>query len=162
MIDIVGWITVMALFVVGMIGIVYPILPSVLAVFGAFFVYGWFFSFAPFGFWFWSIQSLLVIVIVLADYAVSAYGIKKFGGSRASIIGNVVGILVGPFIIPFLGLLIGPFLGAVIAEVIQGTPYKQALRIGIGSVIGFFSSALVKIVLQSVMIILFYIWIVLL
>jgi uncharacterized protein YqgC (DUF456 family) len=157
--ELVGWLLVIVLFIVGMVGTVYPVLPSVLAIYAAFFVYGWFISFEPFGVWFWLIQTLIVAAIVIADYAVSAYGVKRFGGSRASVIGSTIGLIVGPFVIPAFGLLIGPFLGAVIGELLRGTEWKLALKAGVGSVLGFFSSVVVKIVLQIVMIILFFLWV---
>ncbi|TXK77562.1 DUF456 domain-containing protein [Paenibacillus sp. N3.4] len=154
-----GWCLVILLFVVGMIGSVYPVLPGVLAIYGAFFLYGWLISFEPFGVWFWLIQSLIVIIVIVADYAVSALGVKKFGGSKAAIIGSTIGLIVGPFVIPAFGLIIGPFLGAVIGEIIIRTPWKKALSAGFGSVLGFFASSLVKIMLQLAMIIVFFIWV---
>jgi uncharacterized protein len=154
-----GWILVILLFVVGMIGAVYPVLPGVLAIYGAFFLYGWLISFEPFGFWFWLIQSLVVLTIIVADYAVSAFGVKKFGGSKASVIGSTIGLIIGPFVIPAFGLIIGPFLGAVIGELMIGTEWKRAFSVGLGSVLGFFSSVVVKIVLQLLMIFVFFIWV---
>jgi uncharacterized protein YqgC (DUF456 family) len=153
-----GWMLTIVLFAVGMLGAIYPVLPGVLAIYAAFFIYGWLISFEPFGPWFWTIQTLIVVAITFADYAVSAFGIKKFGGSRASIIGSTIGLIVGPFIIPAFGLIIGPFLGAVIGELIHGTDWRNSLKAGVGSLLGFFSSVVVKIVLQLVMIILFIIW----
>lgn len=157
--DILGWTLIVILFVVGMLGTVFPILPGVLAVYAAFFVYGLFFGFEPFGFWFWAIQTAVVAAVIIADYLISALGVKKFGGNRASVIGSTIGILVGPFVIPFAGLILGPFIGAVAGELIAGTSFKQAVRAGIGSVVGFFSSVVVKIVLQVIMIVLFFIWV---
>ncbi|WP_144028289.1 DUF456 domain-containing protein [Paenibacillus ferrarius] len=154
-----GWSLVIILFVVGMIGAVYPILPGVLAIYGAFFLYGWLISFEPFGVWFWIIQTLVVIVIMVADYAVGALGVKKFGGSKAAIIGSTIGLIIGPFVIPAFGLIIGPFLGAVIGELMIGTTWKKAVSAGLGSVVGFFASSAVKIVLQLAMIIIFLIWV---
>ncbi|OPH60473.1 hypothetical protein BC351_17890 [Paenibacillus ferrarius] len=142
-----------------MIGAVYPILPGVLAIYGAFFLYGWLISFEPFGVWFWIIQTLVVIVIMVADYAVGALGVKKFGGSKAAIIGSTIGLIIGPFVIPAFGLIIGPFLGAVIGELMIGTTWKKAVSAGLGSVVGFFASSAVKIVLQLAMIIIFLIWV---
>lgn len=72
--DIVGWIIIVALFIVGMAGAVYPVLPGALAIYFAFFVYGWFFSFAPYNVWFWIIQTLIVVALFVADYAVTAWG----------------------------------------------------------------------------------------
>ncbi|WNR45622.1 DUF456 domain-containing protein [Paenibacillus roseipurpureus] len=154
-----GWIVVILLFVIGMVGAVYPILPGVLAIYGAFFLYGWLISWEPFGFWFWLIQTLIVIIIMVADYAVSAMGVKKFGGSKAAIIGSTVGLIIGPFVIPAFGIILGPFIGAVIGEIIVGTSWKKALSAGVGSVLGFFASSVVKIALQLVMIIVFFIWV---
>jgi uncharacterized protein YqgC (DUF456 family) len=154
-----GWLLVIVLFAIGMVGTVYPILPGVVAVYAAFFVYGWLISFAPFGFWFWLIQSLIVISVVVADYAVSAMGVKKFGGTRASVIGSTIGLIVGPFVIPAFGIILGPFIGAVIGELIIGTKWNMALKAGVGSVVGFFSSVVVKIVLQLLMIVLFFLWV---
>ncbi|EGL18458.1 MULTISPECIES: DUF456 family protein [Paenibacillus] len=156
---ILGWILIILLFAVGMLGAIFPILPGALAIFGAFFVYGFFFSFEPFGFWFWLIQSAVVIAITIADYLVSAFGVKKFGGSKASVWGSTIGLLAGPFVIPAFGLILGPFIGAVLGELIHGSNLKHSAQVGVGSVLGFFSSVVVKVVLQLLMIILFIIWI---
>ncbi|HTG70843.1 MAG TPA: DUF456 family protein [Candidatus Udaeobacter sp.] len=158
--DILGWTLVILLFVVGMAGAVYPILPGALAIYGAFFVYGLFFSFSEFGVLFWLIQTLIVIVLFIADYAVSAWGVKRFGGSRASIIGSTIGLIFGPFVIPALGLIIGPFAGAVIGEMIIGTSFEKSLKVGLGSVVGLFTSVVVKFILQLAMIVLFVLWLV--
>lgn len=159
--DILGWSLVVILFAVGMAGAIYPILPGALAIYGAFFVYGLFFSFSEFGAWFWIIQTLIVVVLFVADYAVSAWGVKRFGGSRASVIGSTIGLIFGPFVIPAFGLIIGPFAGAVIGELIIGTSIEKSLKVGFGSVVGLFSSVIVKIILQAIMIILFIMWLVL-
>lgn len=158
--DVLGWILVIALFAVGMAGAVYPVLPGVLAIYFAFFVYGWFFSFEPFGWFFWVIQTLIVVVLMVADYAVGAWGVKKFGGSKLSVWLSTIGIIIGPFVIPAFGLVLGPLIGAMIGELIKGESLSKAFKVGIGSVVGLFSSAVVKIVLQLMMIVLFIIWIV--
>ena len=158
--EIIGWILVIALFAIGMAGAVFPVLPGVLAVYGAYFVYGLFFGFEEFGVWFWLIQTSAVVAILAADYAVSAWGVKKFGGSKASVVGSTIGILIGPFVIPGVGLIAGPFIGAFIGELFAGEDVKQACRAGIGSLVGFLSSTAVKLVLQLVMIALFIVWIV--
>ncbi|SCW31036.1 hypothetical protein SAMN04487970_1002132 [Paenibacillus tianmuensis] len=155
-----AWIIIVVLFLVGMAGAVYPVLPGALAIYAAFFVYGFMVGFEPFGVWFWLIQTTIVAVLIVADYAVSAVGAKKFGGTRASVIGSTIGLLIGPFVIPVAGLLIGPFIGAVVGELIVGTEFRQAVRAGIGALVGFFSGLVVKLVLQLLMIVLFIIWVV--
>lgn len=158
MLEIIAWVLVVLLFVVGMAGAVYPVLPGALAIYAAFFVYGFMVSFKPFGWVFWTIQTLIVAVLFIADYAVNAWGVKRFGGTRASVIGSTVGIIIGPFVIPAFGLVIGPFAGAVIGELLAGAGLNRSLKVGVGSVVGLFTSIAVKIVLQAAMIILFVLW----
>ncbi|WP_085979488.1 DUF456 domain-containing protein [Paenibacillus curdlanolyticus] len=158
--EIIGWIVVVALFVIGMAGAIYPILPGALAIYAAFFVYGLCISFSPFGFWFWAIQSIIVIVLFVADYAVNAWGVKKFGGSRASVIGSTIGVLIGPFVIPAFGLILGPLIGAVLGELYVGSDWNKSLKVGFGSVVGLFTSTVVKFALQLTMIVLFVIWLI--
>ncbi|MFD0715233.1 DUF456 domain-containing protein [Paenibacillus sp. GCM10027626] len=157
--EIAGWIIVIILFIVGMGGAIFPLLPGALAIYPAFFVYGFFISFKPFGFWFWTIQTLIVVVLFVADYAVNAWGVKRFGGSKASVVGSTIGVIIGPFVIPAFGLLLGPLLGAIMGELFAGSNLDKSLKVGFGSVVGLFSSTVVKIILQLIMIILFFIWI---
>lgn len=158
--EITAWIIVILLFIVGMAGAVYPILPGALAIYAALFVYGFMISFEPFGWVFWTLQTLLVAVLFLADYAVSAWGVKRFGGSKASVIGSTIGLIAGPFVIPAFGLLIGPFAGAVIGELFARSGFEKSLKVGFGSLVGLFSSVVVKVILQLVMIVIFIIWVV--
>ncbi|MGG1615733.1 DUF456 domain-containing protein [Paenibacillus sp. NRS-1782] len=157
--DIVGWIIIVALFIVGMAGAVYPVLPGALAIYFAFFVYGWFFSFAPYNVWFWIIQTLIVVALFVADYAVTAWGVKRFGGSRLSTILSTIGIIIGPFVIPAFGLILGPFIGAVLGELMSKAPLDRAIKVGFGSVLGLFTSTVMKVILQLVMILVFLIWV---
>jgi len=157
--DILGWVLVVALFIVGMLGTVYPVLPGVIAVYAAFFVYGFFFGWSDFGVWFWTIQTLIVVVLFVADTVVGALGVTKFGGTKASVIGSTIGVIIGPFVIPAFGLIIGPFIGAVIGELLIGTKFRPSVMAGVGAVVGLFSSMVVKVILQLIMIVLFIIWI---
>ncbi|MFM9280451.1 DUF456 domain-containing protein [Paenibacillus jiagnxiensis] len=157
--DILGWVLVIALFVIGMAGAVYPVLPGALAIYFAFFVYGWFFSFSSFTVWFWIIQTLIVVVLFVADYIVNAWGVNKFGGSKLSTVLSTVGVIIGPFVIPAFGLILGPFIGAVLGELINRQPLDKAVKVGFGSLVGLFTSTVMKFILQLVMIVVFLIYI---
>jgi uncharacterized protein len=150
------WTLIIILFVIAFVGLVYPIIPSVLFVAGGFILYGIFFTFEPFNWLFWVIQGLFVLLLFGADYITNLIGVKKFGGSKAGIWGSTIGILVGPFIIPVFGIILGPFLGAFLAELaVNKKNWKEAAKIGFGSVIGFISSVVTKGIIQAVMIIYF-------
>ncbi|WP_421379870.1 DUF456 domain-containing protein [Bacillus salacetis] len=152
------WGIIIILIAASFIGLVYPIIPSVLVLVGAFLLFGVFFSFEPFSWLFWSIQGLFVLLLFGADYAANLIGIKKYGGTKAGIWGSTIGLIIGPFIIPIVGIIAGPFLGAVIGEmVVNRTRFKQALKVGAGSLVGFISSVLTKGIIQAIMVIYFII-----
>ncbi|MFJ7666046.1 DUF456 domain-containing protein [Lysinibacillus sp. NPDC097195] len=156
--EVVGWIVVIACFIVSFVGLVYPIIPGVLFLIGGFLLYGLFFSFADLSWWFWAIEIVFVVLLFAADTVANALGLKKFGGSNAGMWGSTIGLLIGPFVIPVAGILIGPFLGAVIAELIfERRTVGEAVKSGVGSLVGFFTSTVAKAGIQIVMIILFFI-----
>lgn len=137
--------------------LIYPILPGVLFLAAGFLIYGFAFSFEPFSLVFITIQVLLFISLFVVDYVGNAYAVKKKGGSKAALWGSTIGLLVGPFVIPVAGILIGPFLGAVLAELLfRKTNFKSAVSVGIGTVLAFVGTTIIKIVTQALMIGYFY------
>ncbi|MHA7137293.1 DUF456 domain-containing protein [Rossellomorea arthrocnemi] len=151
------WGIIIVLMILAFVGLIYPILPSVLFLIGSFILYGVFFSFEPFSWLFWTVQVLFVILLFGADYMTNLIGVKKFGGTKAGIWGSTIGLLVGPFVIPVIGILIGPFLGAIIGEwVVHRSNLKTAVKVGVGSVVGFISSVVTKGIIQIVMAVYFF------
>ncbi|WP_456278272.1 DUF456 domain-containing protein [Bacillus sp. AK128] len=156
--EFVYWSIIILLFLGSFVGLIFPIIPSVLFIGLGLVLYGVFFSFEALGVWFWVIQGLFVALLFIADYAGNLIGVKKFGGSKAAGWGSTIGLLVGPFVIPFAGIILGPFIGAILAELlIAKKGFKEAVKVGVGSVIGFLSSTIVKLIIQTLMIIYFFI-----
>lgn len=151
------WAIVIVLFVIAFVGLIYPIIPSVLFIAAGFLLYGFLFSFEPFNWLFWLIQALFVILLFGADYAANLIGVKKYGGSKAGIWGSTIGLIAGPFVIPVLGIIIGPFIGAVIAEIaVNKKDIREAAKIGFGSVVGFVSGVITKGIIQAIMVAYFF------
>jgi len=151
--EVLYWSIIILLIVLAFVGLVYPVIPSVLLVIGSFLIYGAFYSFEPFNWLFWMIQGLLVVLIFTADYLANLLGVKKFGGSKAGIWGSTIGLLLGPFVIPVAGILIGPFIGAIAGELlVNRTSFKLAVKIGVGSVLGFIGSVVTKAIIQLFMV----------
>ena len=158
LVDIIAWTLIIVFFVISFIGLIYPIIPSVLFIIGGFIVYGLFYSFSELPWWFWVIEILLVVLLFGADTVSNLVGVKKFGGSKAGMWGSTIGLLIGPFVIPFAGILIGPFLGAVLAELfVTKSSWEQSLKTGVGSLVGFLTSIVTKGIVQIGMILLFFI-----
>lgn len=156
MIETIGWILIVLCFIVAFVGTFYPIIPSVVFMLLGYVLYGLFFSFKELTLLFWVIQILFVILLFSADMAANAFGVKKFGGTKAGMWGSTIGLLFGPFVIPVAGILIGPFIGAVIAELfVTRHGLKQAIKSGVGSLIGFLTSSVVKVIVLVIMLIVF-------
>lgn len=151
--DIVIWLLILSLFILSFIGLIYPILPSLIFLLGGFIVYGVYYGFSHLDISFWIIEGILIIILLTVDHLANIIGVKKVGGSKAAIWGSIIGLMIGPFIIPFAGIIIGPFLGALIAEkLVYQKTWSQSLKIGFGSIIGLFTSILAKAFLHIVMI----------
>lgn len=157
--DVLYWILIICAFIIAFVGLVYPIIPSVVFMVLGFILYGFFFSFEPLTLTFWLIQAVFTAVLFAADYVSNLIGVKRFGG-RAAIWGSTIGLLVGPFVIPIAGIIIGPFIGSVIAELlVHQKDVKTSVKVGLGSLIGFISGVFAKGLIQALMlgIFLFYV-----
>ena len=111
-------------------------------------------------------QTLIWILLGIAlfgelmEYFAGIFGAKKFGASKAGIIGAIVGGIIGGIvgtgILPLagsvIGLLIGAFSGAFFIELAIKKKPAQALRAGWGTFTGRIGGILTKVILGIVMI----------
>ncbi|PID16808.1 hypothetical protein CSV63_02670 [Sporosarcina sp. P34] len=152
----IGWTLAIIMFAIAFVGLIYPVIPSVVFLLVGFLLYGAIVSFEELTWLFWVIQVLFVLLLFGADTIANLVGVKRFGGSKAGMWGSTIGLLIGPFVIPVVGILAGPFLGAILAELLfTRSGIKQAFRTGIGSVVGFLTSVAVKGTIMVVMIVIF-------
>lgn len=79
---------------------------------------------------------LIVAVLQVLDYFTPMLGSKYSGGSKWGNWGCIIGTLVGLLFLPW-GIILGPFLGAVIGELLGNKEFSQALKSGVGSLLGF-------------------------
>ncbi|MDQ0231630.1 DUF456 domain-containing protein [Metabacillus malikii] len=151
--DILYWSIIIIMFLVAFIGLIYPIIPSVVFIILGFVLYGFLFNFSDLTLLFWIVELVLAIILFVADYFTNMIGIKKYGGSKAAVWGSTIGLLIGPFIIPLLGIVIGPFIGAIIAElIVHKKGFIESIKVGIGSLIGFISGVFAKGLVQLIMV----------
>ena len=103
---------------VGLIGSVVPALPGPPLSFIGLLLLQWsgYGNFSPAFLWVW---GAITVAVTIIDNILPAWMTKKFGGSRAAVIGSVLGLIAGMFFFAPIGLLVGPFLGAFAGELIN-------------------------------------------
>ncbi|PKB43139.1 MULTISPECIES: DUF456 domain-containing protein [Cellulophaga] len=102
--------------------------------------------------------TLAVALIVFAlDYIIPAIGTKKFGGTKAGMIGTTVGLLVAIFfpVLGIFGIVVWPFVGALVGELLNKADQKTAFKAAFGSFIGFLTGTFLKFMVAIVYIGLF-------
>jgi uncharacterized protein YqgC (DUF456 family) len=96
------------------------------------------------------ITFIVAILVFTLDYIIPALGTKRFGGSKAGVIGTSIGLIVGLIApIPF-GIIIGPFVGALIGELTNQADTKTAIKAAFGSFLGFITSTLLKFIVACI------------
>lgn len=144
------------LFIVGIIGSILPVLPGPILIFAGMLIYGFMTEFATLNTTFYLLQIMVLVLIFSIDYLSSAVGTRRFGGSKQAAWGAIGGTIIGLIFLGPLGIVIGPFLGAVVSELVRGIAFKQAIRIGFGTLIGILGGTVLKVLIGILMIIYFF------
>lgn len=144
-------------FLAGLAGIVLPVLPGTPLIFAGMIVYGIMTGFETLDFTFFLLQGIVMSLAFVTDYFATAIGTKKFGGGKMASLGAIIGLIIGAITLGPLGIILGAFLGAVAAELIGGKNAEQAFKTGIGALVGFLGSTIIKLMISIVMIIWFFI-----
>lgn len=140
------------LMLLGLAGSLLPVLPGSPLILAGAVLYAWHTQFTVVG---WA--DLIVLgVLALAgqglDYAAAALGAKNYGGSRWGMIGACIGGTLGLITANVIGLIIGSFAGAVALELLKGSELKASVKVGYGTLIGFFCGAVGKVIIALIMV----------
>jgi len=83
--------------------------------------------------------AVLVFIAIMAEglgYLTGALGARKGGASWKGMLGAVLGGLAGLFVFQPFGIFIGPLVGAVLGEMWAGKQGQEAIKAGLGALIG--------------------------
>lgn len=133
----------------GIIGSFLPILPGPLTSWVGLLILH-FTNAVPMNWTFLIITFSIALGIWLLDYFIPAMGTKRFGGSRAGIIGTSIGLVIGLLAPIPGGIIIGPFLGALVGELINKSTFNKAVKAAFGSFLGFLASTFIKFVVAII------------
>lgn len=135
--------------ILGLIGSFLPILPGPpLSWIGLLLLY--LTNAVPNNWMFLSITLIIALLVFALDYIIPAMGAKKFGGTKAGMIGTTIGLFVGILAPIPGGIIIGPFLGAFLGELSNKTDSQTALKAAFGSFIGFITGTFIKFIVSIV------------
>lgn len=152
-----GLLLALVFFIAGLAGTILPVLPGAPLIWVGMLVYGLFAGFSRLSWSFYLLQGVITIFVLVLDYLSTAWGAKKYGGSRQAIWGAIIGGLAGVIFFGPVGIIAGPFLGAVIVELISSQRPEEAVKAGFGTLIGFLGGSMLKLAIEVVMIIWFFV-----
>lgn len=149
------WFFTIALFAVGLIGTIVPVLPGTTIILAAAIMHRVVLGAEK------SIGSktivtlgLLTLLSYIFDFLGSYFGTKYFGATKWGAFGAVLGAIVGLFF-GLIGFFIGPVIGAIAGEFIAGKRMIDAGRAGWGSLLGNIGGTLAKLFIALAMISIF-------
>lgn len=89
---------------------------------------------------------LLVVIVQVLDYFTPILGSKYSGGTKWGSWGCLIGSVIGVIFFSPWGIIVGPFAGAFIGELLGERSTRDALKSGIGALLGFLFGTVVKVV----------------
>ncbi|MFX0555563.1 DUF456 domain-containing protein [Maribacter sp. CXY002] len=106
----------------------------------------------PNNWWVLGVTLAIALIVFALDYVIPALGTKKFGGTKAGVIGTTVGLLVALFfpVLGPLGIVIWPFVGALVGELLNKADKKTATKAAFGSFLGFLTGTFLKFMVAIV------------
>ncbi len=140
------WIFAVLLGIVGLLGLVLPVLPGAPILFAGLLLAAWVDDFAYVGAQTLIVLGVMALLTYVVDFLATALGAKKFGASNRATVWAVLGGLVG-VIFGLPGLLLGPFIGAVVGELSVQRDFKTAGLAGLGASLGLALGAAAKLAL---------------
>jgi uncharacterized protein YqgC (DUF456 family) len=138
------WVCGVVLMVVGLVGVVLPVLPGTVLMFVGVLLVAWADNFTRIG-----VGTLVLIGVIAAasysvDFVAAALGTRRLGASPRAMAGAAVGTMAGLFFgLP--GIVFGPFVGAVLGELSAHRDLARAGRAGMAAWFGFAIGIAVKI-----------------
>jgi uncharacterized protein YqgC (DUF456 family) len=140
---------------IGLIGIVLPLVPGTIVIFVAALIYALIEGFQAVGWPTLIVLGLLTFIATTADIWASSVGAKMGGASGWSVVVGLVGGLVGFVVLNLPGAIIGAVLGVLLIEIVRVGDLRQAFKAGGGWVLGWILATVVQLVIGLIMVAIF-------
>ena len=139
------------LIIIGLLGVILPILPGIPLAWLGLFIYAIGTGFDRLSIITIVIFFILMVFTLILDFVAPMLGAKKYQASKLGIFGAFLGFTVGIFTFGFWGVILGPLIGAFLGELLVGRKPKQAFDSALGALLGFVAGTLFKIIVILVM-----------
>jgi uncharacterized protein YqgC (DUF456 family) len=133
------------MFMIGLIGIVVPLLPGILLIWLAVLLYALSNGFAVITPAWFVLITILALVTGTSDLWLPLLGARKTGASWQALAAGIIGAIIGTFVLPVIGTIAGYAAGVLIAEYIRHGAWRPALRSGFGVLAGWGIATLVQL-----------------
>jgi uncharacterized protein YqgC (DUF456 family) len=144
---------------VGLVGVLIPVLPDVLLIWGAALGYGLVMGLEGQSVWFFGAITLLGVAALASDVWVSGISAKKSGASIWAVLTGFTVGAVGFFLLGPIGALIGLLLGIFLFQLIRLREVREAARTVLGTGLGCGASFVVKYLLALGMFVTWLLWV---
>jgi uncharacterized protein YqgC (DUF456 family) len=135
----------------GFVGCLVPVVPGPPMSYAALIILSLAKQWKPFSSTFLLVMAGLTLLAVALDYAVPAFGARRYGASKLGVLGAALGMILGLLAFPPFGMILGGMAGAVVGEFFAGKKSQEALRASWGVFIGTMVSIGLKLSLCAVM-----------
>ncbi len=144
--------------VVGLCGVVIPVLPGLALIWITALIYGFIVGFDAIGIVVMVVLTGLLVASIVKGILVPRRTAADSGASTWAQVGGVVGAIIGFFLIPIVGVIVGALVGVLLVELLLKGNWADAWTATKGLAKGFGISALIDFGLGLVMIGVWAVW----
>jgi len=145
-------IGIIILFLIGLAGIILPLIPSLPIIWLGISIYGLLTGFTLVTLPVVLFTGILMVIGTALDFFAGVIGAKISGASWYGVLGALLGSFFGFIFLDIWGLLIGAFLGAFLGEYLKYKNSYQAVKAGAGTLLGIVFGSIIKIIIAFLMI----------
>ncbi|MGU3126892.1 DUF456 domain-containing protein [Staphylococcus aureus] len=149
--------TLVAAFMLAFVGLIKPIIPSVLVLWVGFLIYQFGFHNQHLSWVFYVSMALLTILILCADFLANKYFVNRFGGLKFGEYAKFNWCGYWMFCFTAIWNYYYTFYLVFIVELIQGYSFERAVKVSIGSIVAFLTSSIAQAIIMFIMIVWFFI-----
>lgn len=157
--EVLWWILIVGSFLIGFVGVVIPVIPSILMFWIGFFIYQFLISGDELGWIFWTTSAVLTVILFFSEIIANSIFVKRFGGTKSGEYAAIIGVIIGMFVYPPIGIILVPVIAVFAVEFYQSKNRQQATRASIGSLLAFLASSLFTLLVFIFLVVWFILWV---